>query len=74
MPEIVLVSRLYKLTCMHVLNEYCLKDPKGIGPFPVQPTLHDMPSNDDALFGHIANGPRNGFNHPQEESVEEAVL
>ena len=59
---------------MHVLNESCLKGTKGIGPFPIHPPLQDMPSNDDTLFGHIANGPRNRFNHPQEESVEEAVL
>jgi len=60
---------------MHVLNESCLKG-HSLGPFPIQQpiNLQDMPSNDDALFGHIANGPRNDFNHPQEESVEEAVL
>lgn len=56
-----------------MLNESCLKG-YGVGPFPIQPPIQDMPSNDDALFGHISNGPRNAFNHPQEESVEEAVL
>lgn len=62
---------------MHVLNESCLKGVKGVGPFAIQPPQNqqpDMPFNDDALFGHNANGPRNRFNHPQEESVEEAVL
>ena len=57
---------------MYVLNESCLKG-YGVGPFPIQSPLQDMPSN-DALSGHIANGPRNDFNRPQEESVEEAVL
>ena len=58
---------------MYVLNESCLKG-YGVGPFPIQPPIQDMPSNDDALSGHIANGPRNAFNRPQEESVEEAVF
>lgn len=59
---------------MHVLNESSLKG-YGVGPIPIQsPINQDMPSNDDAVFGHIANGPRNSFNRPQEELVEEAVL
>lgn len=50
---------------------------KPLNPPAVLPPPPDMPTNDDAIFGNKANGPKNKFNQfnqPQEESVEEAVL
>lgn len=67
-----------------MLNESCLKGgapqagaPQAGAPQADAIQLTDKPSkpsNDDVEFGNKANGQRNKFNQPQEESVEEAVL
>lgn len=63
---------------MHVLNECCLK---GHTTPPPPPTPHDgYPGGyhgdfyGDEALGKKGAGPRNRFNHPDEESVEEAIL
>lgn len=70
---------------MHVLNECCLKGNHiSIPPPPPLPQIGDHHGDypggyhgdfyGDEALGKKGAGPRNRFNHPEEESVEEAVL